>query len=103
MSQLDLFPKETNAASKVFFVNFGEKEELYLLPILAKLRNEGISCEIFPDSAKMKKQMNYANRKEIPFVVLAGDSEIEAQKVTLKNMSTGDLNLISIDQLLTEL
>lgn len=100
MSQLDLFPEETTTTSKVFFVNFGEKEEAYLLPIIAKLRKEGISSEIFPESAKMKKQMNYANRKDIPFVVLAGESEMEAGKVTLKNMGTGEQQLISVEELI---
>ncbi|MCF8362134.1 MAG: histidine--tRNA ligase [Prolixibacteraceae bacterium] len=100
MAQLDLFPEEASAASDVFFVNFGEKEELYLLPVIKKLRENGISCEIFPDAgAKMKKQMNYANRKNIPYVVLAGESEMEAGKVTLKNMETGKQELITINEM----
>jgi histidyl-tRNA synthetase len=101
MTQLDLFPEEASAASKVFFVNFGKKEELYLLPVIKKVREKGISCEIFPDAgAKMKKQMNYANRKNIPFVVLAGESEMEARKVTLKNMETGKQDLVTVDMLI---
>jgi histidyl-tRNA synthetase len=101
MTQLDLFPEEASAASKVFFVNFGKKEELYLLPVIKKVREKGISCEIFPDAgAKMKKQMNYANRKNIPFVVLAGESEMEAGKVTLKNMETGKQDLVTVDMLI---
>ncbi len=100
MAQLELFPDEASAASTVFFVNFGEKEEAYLLPIIDKLRKNGISCEIFPDSgAKMKKQMNYANRKGIPYVVLAGESEIEAGKLTLKNMESGQQFLFDVDEL----
>ena len=100
MSQLKLFPLEASAASKVFFVNFGEKEEAYLLPVIARLRKEGISCEIFPEPAKMKKQMIYANRKAIPFVVLAGDSEIEAKKLTFKNMETGEQQLLTTEELI---
>jgi histidyl-tRNA synthetase len=100
MAQLELFPDEASAASTVFFVNFGEKEEAYLLPIINKLRKRSISCEIFPDSgAKMKKQMNYANRKGIPYVVLAGESEMEAGKLTLKNMESGQQQLLNIDEL----
>ncbi len=101
MTQLKLFPDDASAASQVFFVNFGKTEELYLMPFIAQLRKTGISCEIYPDSgAKMKKQMNFANRKGIPFVVLVGDSEIEAQKFTLKNMLTGNQQLVDYDQLL---
>ena len=100
MTQLDIFPEETNAASKVFFVNFGPFEEAYLLSILAKLRDVAISCEIFPEAAKMKKQMNYANRKGIPFVVLVGESEIQQGKFTLKNMQTGEQSLVSTDELI---
>ncbi|MFA9389045.1 MAG: histidine--tRNA ligase [Prolixibacteraceae bacterium] len=103
MAQLDLFPENTSSAAKVFFVNFGESEEAYLLPVLVQLRQEGISCEIFPEAAKMKKQMIYANRKEIPFVVLAGESEMAEGKVTLKNMETGNQLLLTITELLNEL
>ncbi|MBN2261992.1 MAG: histidine--tRNA ligase, partial [Prolixibacteraceae bacterium] len=99
MTQLELFPDDASAASKVFFVNFGEKEEAYLLPVVAKLRSKGIACEIYPEADKMKKQMNYANRKNIPFVVLAGENEIEAQKLTLKNMATGEQQLVTTDEL----
>lgn len=99
MTQLELFPEDATAASKVFFVNFGEKEEAYLLPVVAKLRAKGIACEIYPEADKMKKQMNYANRKNIPFVVLAGENEIEAQKLTFKNMATGEQQLLSADEL----
>jgi histidyl-tRNA synthetase len=101
MTHLDLFPVDTTAATKVFFVNFGEKEEAYLLPLLIKLRGIGVSCEIYPEADKMKKQMNYANRKGIPYVVLAGESEMEAGKVTLKEMATGNQQLITLDELLS--
>ena len=98
--QLDLFPNESLETTKVLFVNFGEKEEAYCLPVLAQLRKCGINAEIFPESAKMKKQMNYANRKDIPFVVLAGDDEIEAKKFTLKNMVTGEQQLLCSEELI---
>lgn len=93
------FPEETLETTKALFVNFGEKEEAYCLPVLAALRKSGINAEIFPESAKMKKQMNYANRKQIPFVVLAGDNEIDAQKFTLKNMETGEQQLLNAEEL----
>ncbi|SHF66026.1 histidyl-tRNA synthetase [Mariniphaga anaerophila] len=99
LTQLNLFPGESLETTKVLFVNFGEKEEAYCLPVLAQLRKNGVNAEIFPESAKMKKQMNYANRKDIPFVVLAGDNEIEAQKFTLKNMETGEQHLVSAEEL----
>jgi histidyl-tRNA synthetase len=101
MLQLNLFPGETLMASKVFFVNFGEREAIYLLPVLAKLRTNGVACELYPDAAKMNKQMNYANRKAIPFVVLAGESEMAEGKITLKNMATGTQSLVTSDELLT--
>lgn len=99
LNQLDLYPKESLETTKVMFVNFGEKEESYCLPVLAELRKSGINAEIFPDNSKMKKQMNYANKKEIPFVVLAGNNEMEAQKFTLKNMASGEQQLVSAVEL----
>ncbi|MDX8339193.1 histidine--tRNA ligase [Draconibacterium sp. IB214405] len=98
--QLDAFPEESLETTKALFVNFGEKEEAYCLPVLAQLRNNGINAEIFPESAKMKKQMTYANRKEIAYVILAGDNEIEANKFTLKNMETGDQQLVDAAELI---
>jgi len=100
MDQLNLFPNSAIASTKVLFVNFGKAEENYVLPTLAKLRGSGISCEIFPESAKMKKQMEYANRKQIPYVVLAGESEIQEGKLTLKNMETGQQSLLSTDEII---
>ena len=82
------------------FVNFGEKEEAYCLPVLVEIRNMGINAEIFPDSTKMQKQMNYANKKEIPFVVLAGETEIQNQKFTLKNMESGEQKSVSAEELI---
>ena len=100
LNALDLYPKDSLQTTQVLFINFGEKETAYCLPIVAKVRQAGIRAEIFPDSTKMKKQMSYANAKQIPFVVLAGDNEIAAGKVTLKNMETGEQTLVSADELI---
>lgn len=81
------------------FTNFGPREELYALPMVARLRSLGVLCELYPDQDKMKKQLVYANRKEIPYVILAGDSEIDTQKFTLKNMTSGDQQLLSAEEL----
>ncbi len=100
LEHLNLFPQESPEITRLLFVNFGENEEAYCLPVLAKLRKAGINSEIYPESAKMKKQMNYANKKEIPFVVLAGESEIAEQKFTLKNMETGEQYLVTAEELI---
>jgi len=100
LTQLNLFPEETTETTKVLVVNFGEKEEAYCLPMLSKLRSSGINAEIYPDNAKMKKQMNYANKQNIPFVVLAGESEIETQRFTLKNMGSGEQIQVTAEELI---
>jgi len=99
MSQLGLFPQDAIAATQVMFVNFGETEERYCLPLLSNLRAAGISSEIYPDSDKMKKQMNYANKKGVKYVALAGESEIAQGMINLKNMETGDQQLIKAEEL----
>ncbi|MDD7606830.1 MAG: histidine--tRNA ligase [Prevotella sp.] len=101
LNALDLYPKETLSATQVLFINFGDKETAYCLPIVAKARQNGIRTEIYPDSAKMKKQMSYANAKSIPFVALTGENEISEGKVMLKNMATGEQNLVTPDELIT--
>ena len=103
LNALDLYPKDSLQTTQVLFINFGEKETAYCLPIINKVRAQGIRAEIYPDSAKMKKQMSYANAKQIPFVVLAGESEMAAQKVTLKNMETGEQVFVSPDELIAKL
>ena len=90
LNTLDLFPKEAVHTTQVLFINFGEKETAYCIPLVAQLRKAGIRTEIYPDSAKMKKQMGYANAKEIPYVVLVGENEMNTGKLTLKNMTTGE-------------
>ena len=100
LNQLDLYPKDASAGTQVLFVNFGEAETAYVLPILAKVRAAGISAEIYPDSAKMKKQMSYANAKAVPFVAIVGENEMQEGKVTLKDMATGEQALITPDELI---
>jgi len=85
------------------FINFGEQETAYCLPIINKVRARGIRAELYPDIAKMKKQMSYANAKQIPFVVLAGESEMAQGKVTLKNMESGEQALVDTDALIEKL
>ena len=100
LNQLDLYPKEAVNATQLLFVNFGDKEAAYCLPILSQARNAGIRAEIYPDSAKMKKQMSYANDKNIPFVAIVGENEMNEGKLTLKNMTTGEQALVTPEELL---
>jgi len=100
MEQLSIFPTEIVSSTKVMFVNFGEKEEMYCLPLLQKLRENGVNAEIFPELAKMKKQMSYANNKNIPFVVLVGENEMSQGFLTVKNMISGEQSEIKFEELL---
>ena len=100
LNTLNLYPQEAVDATRILFINFGEKEADYCLPIIQQVRAAGLSAEIYPDSAKMKKQMSYANAKQIPFVALAGNDEIQAGKITLKNMTTGEQTLLTPQQLI---
>ena len=100
LGALDLYPKEAVNSTQVLFINFGEQETAYCLPIVGKLRQAGIRTEIFPDKAKMKKQMSYANAKNIPLVVLAGENEMAQGKVTLKNMESGEQTLVTAEELI---
>ena len=100
LNQLDLYPKEAVNATQLLFVNFGDKEAAYCLPILSQARNAGIRAEIYPDSAKMKKQMSYANDKNIPFVAIVGENEMNEGKLTLKNMTTGEQALVTPEEML---
>ena len=99
LNQLDLYPKAVTTATQVLFINFGEKETDYSLPIIKQLREQGIRCEIYPDASKMKKQMQYANQKGIPFVVMTGETEMAEGKVMLKNMTSGEQQLISPNEI----
>ena len=100
LNALDLYPKDSLQTTQVLFINFGQQETAYCLPIINKVRAQGIRAEIYPDSAKMKKQMSYANAKQIPYVVLAGDNEMAAGKVTLKQMETGEQQMVSVEELI---
>lgn len=100
LNQLDLYPKDAVDGTQLLFVNFGDAEAAYVLPVLAKVRAAGIRAEIYPDSAKMKKQMGYANNKAIPFVAIVGENEMNEGKLTLKNMTTGEQSLVTPDELI---
>ena len=95
LNTLELYPKEMLSSTQVLFINFGEKETAYCLPFIAEIRKNGIRAEIFPDKAKMKRQMNYANAKNIPYVVFAGEDEIEKGKLMLKDMQSGEQKLVT--------
>lgn len=99
LNTLELYPKEMLSSTQVLFINFGEKETAYCLPFIAEIRKNGIRAEIFPDKAKMKRQMNYANAKNIPYVVFAGEDEIEKGKLMLKDMQSGEQKLVTAKEL----
>ena len=100
LNTLDCYPKDAVNGTQLLFINFGEKETTYCLPFVAKARAAGIRTEIYPDSSKMKKQMSYANAKQVPYVALAGENEMVEGKLTLKNMLTGDQQLVTIEELI---
>ena len=103
LDALDLYPKDSLQTTQVLFINFGDKETAYCLPAVARLRQAGIRTEYFPDAAKMKKQMSYANAKQIPYVVLAGESEMAEGKFTLKDMATGEQMLVTPEELIRKI
>ncbi|MFD1095747.1 histidine--tRNA ligase [Salegentibacter chungangensis] len=99
LEELGLFPDTVTENTKVLFINFGEKEALYAMKAVRQLRDSEVVAELYPDSAKMNKQMKYANRREIPFVVLAGEAEMDEAKYTLKNMKSGEQQKLSLEEL----
>lgn len=103
LHQLNLFPESFTHTTDLLFVNFGEKEGAYLLPMMQQLRSAGIRCELYPDTAKMKKQMSYADSNHIPFVAIVGENEIKEGKITLKNMETGEQNPATIQQVTSDI
>jgi len=103
LNQLDLYPETSAEQTQILFVSFGEKELMYSLPWLNSLRAKGINSEIYPEPAKMKKQMSYADNKKIPFVAIVGETEMSAGKVMLKNMKTGEQGLVSLEEMLERL
>ena len=98
LNQLDLYPADLLSGAKLLFLNMGKAESAAAMKMLAKARQAGISAEIYPDSAKMKKQMSYADAKKIPFVAIIGESEMAEGKLTLKNMTSGEQSLVTIDE-----
>ena len=100
LNALDAYPQNTEVGTQLLFINFGTDETCYCLPAVAKARQAGIRTEIYPDSSKMKKQMSYANAKHIPFVALAGENEMKEAKFTLKNMTTGEQQLVDAEELI---
>jgi histidyl-tRNA synthetase len=100
LNQLDLYPKEAVNGTQLLFVTFGQNEAQFCLPTLAAAREAGIRAEIYPDNAKMKKQMGYANDKHIPFVAIVGETEMNEGKFMLKNMTTGEQNLVTAEELI---
>ena len=103
MTGLSLFPEEVNSSTRVLFVNLGAEEEAAVLPLLRQLRGREIAAEIYPEAGKMKKQMEYANRRGIPYVVIVGSQELEAGAATVKDMRTGEQRQVLLDKLATEI
>ena len=103
LNQLELYPREAVDNTRLLFINFGQREAAFSMEVLQRVRAAGICAELFPDSAKMKKQMNYANAKGIPFVALVGENELNEGKVTLKDMATGEQRLLTPDELIEAL
>ena len=99
LNALDLYPKETEVASTVIFLNLGEKEAVASLKAVKELRAKGIKCELYPDAAKMKKQMTYADALKVPYVAIIGETELAAGTVTLKNMTDGTQKQVSVSGL----
>ena len=100
LNTLDLYPENAMSNTQLLFINFGEKETAYCMPIAAKAREAGVATEIYPDAVKMRKQMSYANSNGVRFVAMAGENEINEQKITLKDMTTGEQSLVTTDELI---
>ncbi len=103
LTQLDAYPANTAQTTKLLFINFGSAEEQYVLPLLAKVRAAGINAEIYPEAAKMKKQMAYANSKAVAYVAMVGKNEMESNHVSLKNMATGEQTTVTPDEMINML
>lgn len=103
LEQLRLFPEKSVQTTDLLFVNFGEQEQDYLLPIVSRLRRAGIRCELYPEAAKMKKQMSYADSNHIPFVAIVGENEMQAEKISLKDMTTGEQVSLTAEEVIQKL
>lgn len=101
MVGLELFPEDVNISTKAIFVNLGAQEQLESLKLMKELRTHGVSCEIYPEPAKMKKQMEYANKRSIPFVVIIGSNEVESRQATVKNMILSEQTVVPFEKLAT--
>jgi histidyl-tRNA synthetase len=103
LQQLNLFPESFTHSTDLLLVNFGEKEADYLLPLVAQLRQAGICCELYPEAAKMKKQLSYADSNRIPYVAMVGENEMKEGRITLKNMVSGDQKQVTLQELKEEI
>lgn len=103
MNQLNLYPETATVSTQLMFVNFGEMEALYCLKLASILRSNGILCELYPDNAKLKKQMAYADRKGIPFVAVVGEEEMQKGLISLKNMQSGEQTTVTVEQVVAKL
>jgi histidyl-tRNA synthetase len=103
LAQLDVFPPDAAQTTRVLFINFGPAEEKYVLPLLAKVREAGIKAEIYPEAAKMKKQMAYADSKSVAYVAMVGENEIAGNRISLKNMTTGEQKSVTLEEMIKEL
>ena len=103
LDELGLFPNIKSSAVKVLFLNFGDKNSLYSMEAMSKLRQNNISTELYPDNLSIKKQLGYANKNKIPFVVFVGDDELKSKKYSVKEMNTGDQELLTISELINKL
>jgi len=102
MNQMNLFPLDTVQKTQILFINFGDKEEMYILPLLSRIRNAGICAELYPDHVKLKKQMAFADQRNIPYVALIGENEMSSGIITLRNMNTGEQKNVNIEELIGE-
>lgn len=103
LNTLESYPTNSMVGTQLLFVNFGKAEEKFCLPVMANLRANDIAVEIYPESAKMKKQMDYANKRNIPFVAIVGESEMQKEVVSLKNMVTGEQKEVAVSELISHL
>lgn len=103
MNQLNLFPSDAQSTTQILFANFGTQEEFYCLPLLQYLRRSGINAELYPDTAKLKKQLAYADKKSIPYVALIGETEMQNQIISLKDMQQGEQVNITLEELVTKI
>ena len=103
LTELELFPLETDQGLTLLFVNFGEKEQLHCMQLVKKVREAGIDCELYPTASKLQKQMKYANDRNVAYVALVGENEINSGLIQLKDMVSGEQVSVSIDDLINRI